>query len=92
MLWLIVASGVMGLLLGLWFRVPALVVATAVVVALNIALSLPIGWSKQTVVLTTLASLGALEGSYLVGLFLSYAWSRAKRRVRMVKRPGLPNR
>ena len=89
MLWLIVASGAIGLLLGLWFRVPALVVATAIVVALNIAL--PVGSSKQTA-LTTLASLVVLEGSYLVGLLVSYAWSRAKRRVRTVKGSGLPNR
>ena len=73
------AAGATGLLVGLWFRVPALIAASVTSVALCL-LAAPfaeLGLAATTG--TILAVLSALQGGYLAGLMLSCMWSRFPR-------------
>ena len=76
MVWATIIVSVLGISLGLRFRVPMLVGTSVAVVALSFVVAL---FSQQPL-LTTLALtyilLMALQGGYLVGLALSCAWSR----------------
>ena len=76
MLWMLLASAISGLLLGLRFRVPALGAAAALMVLINIVAALTSGWSTGFVVFSVLVSLVALSCSYLIGLGLAFSWSR----------------
>jgi hypothetical protein len=72
-LWVIVTAAGTGFLLGLQFRWPAILAASAVVAALCVG-TMPfteLPW--LTSVISTFASLSALQGGYLAG-----AWSRVR--------------
>ncbi len=70
MLWSIVSVGVVGALLGMTFRVPALIAATAVtVVATSLLLDGPLLHRVAIPVLV-------LQGAYLAGLVLASLWRR----------------
>ena len=70
MLWALAGAGGMGLLLGLKFRVPALIAATWLTAAgcLSLAFFLDLGLLPALVF--TFASLGVLQVGYLAGLML----------------------
>jgi hypothetical protein len=75
LLWAFAATGGLGLLLGLWFRVPALIAVSG----LTAATYLPIALTNQgsmSALLMTVALLTALQFGYVAGLVLAYAWSR----------------
>jgi len=89
--WVLVAVSITGLSLGLRFRVPALLVATGVLVTASIVVSVLAGFPLQSAMAMTLILLVALEITYLLGLFLAYAWSRTRERNPMAKKSGLPS-
>jgi hypothetical protein len=70
------AAGSMGILLGMWFRVPALIAASVTTAALCLLIAPFTELSVDAAAGTTLALLTALQGGYLVGLIASAAWSR----------------
>ena len=80
MLWAAVTASGIGFLLGLLFRVRALIAASLALVVLSSAVAL----FRQQAVLASLALtyafLAALQGGYLVGVAVSCAWPRFKRR------------
>ena len=80
MLWAAVTASGIGFLLGLRSRVRALIAASLALVVLSSAVAL----FRQQPVLTSLALtyafLAALQGGYLVGVAVSFAWPRFKRR------------
>jgi hypothetical protein len=59
---IMLAAGSAGVLLGLWFRVPALIGASGVIALIGIAYGL---------LLNTAVALASLQGGYLLGLLLS---------------------
>ncbi len=75
------AAALFGLIIGLSYRVPAVVAASvAIVVALPLA-SMASGFSAGATAIFTLCALCALQGSYLVGACTSYVmFGVAKRR------------
>jgi hypothetical protein len=75
MLLALAAAGSMGLLLGFWLRVPALIAASGVtaVVCLSVAHFKELGLASA--VGMTFALVGVLQVGYLAGLMLSGAWS-----------------
>jgi hypothetical protein len=78
MLWLFAGSGLAGLLLGWWFRVPALIAVSALagLVSMIAATHMGLGWWLAAGL--TIALLGTLQVGYLAGLMLSCALARAK--------------
>jgi hypothetical protein len=76
---LVLAAG-LGFLIGLRYRVPAVVVASAVAVVLGPVIAHFTGASFWTVMVTPLAALVALQCGYLGGLLLTFGVSRAKPR------------
>jgi hypothetical protein len=74
---LLLAAGV-GFLLALRFRVPALVVASAVALVLGPVIAHLSGASFWAVVSAPVTTLVALQCGYLGGLLLTYGVSRAK--------------
>ena len=73
MLWALVTVVGMGLLLGLWLRVPAITAASGVTVIAFIALAPLTHWSLLAIVLLGFGSLTALQIGYLVGVTLACA-------------------
>ena len=73
MLWALATVVGMGLLLGLWLRVPAIIAASGVTVIALIALAPPKQWSLLAIVLLGCGSLTALQIGYLVGVTLACA-------------------
>ena len=74
---LMFAAGATGVMLGLWFRVPALIAASMVTV---LSWLLVAGFTEIELLPTAgtlLLVLGLLQAGYLVGLMVSYLWSRA---------------
>jgi hypothetical protein len=65
------AAGSMGLLLGLWFWVPALVAASMTTVALCLLIAPFVELRPLSTAGTILALLRALQAGYLVGLLVS---------------------
>ena len=65
-----------GLLLGLRFKAPALIAATGILVVLEGFA----GRTPQELLLTLLASVLALQGAYLAGLFVGATWRRLRSR------------
>ena len=61
----------MGLLLGLRFRVPAVLAASVVVALLSMAAAPFAGLSLLTGILVTIALVSALQGGYLAGVIVS---------------------
>jgi hypothetical protein len=78
MLWLFAVGGVAGLLLGWWFRVPALIAASGLSAVVSMTAATHMGLGFLLSVGLTFALLGALQVGYLAGLALSCAMSRAK--------------
>jgi hypothetical protein len=74
----IAAAGAMGLLCGLWLRVPALLVASGVMVAACLLLAILAKLEPMGTLGGILASLGALQLGYLTGLMLLCVCSRAR--------------
>ena len=72
MLWAVTTIGGMGLLLGLWLRVPAIIAAGVTVIPF-IALAPLTQWSLPAIVLLCFGSLTALQLGYLVGVTLACA-------------------
>jgi hypothetical protein len=77
-MWAVMGVVVLGLLVGVCFRVPALLVAAAATVAGNIVVGLFGDVSHDSVLLSTLGLLLALQGAYLIGLLFGYLWSRLR--------------
>ena len=78
MLWALAGAGGMGLLLGLRFRVPALIAATWLTAAACLSLAPFMDLGLMPTLVFTFASLGVLQVGYLAGLMLFCAWSRAR--------------
>jgi hypothetical protein len=78
MLLAVAATGLVGLLLGLWLRAPALIAASGVtaVVWLSVAPLTELG--PASAVGMTFMLVSVLQAGYLTGLMLSCAWSRIK--------------
>jgi hypothetical protein len=79
---LTLGAGLMGILLGLWFRVPALIAASMTTAAVFPLFASFAEFSPLSTAATIVALLSALQGGYLVGLFLrvrgrEYALSQA---------------
>lgn len=71
MVWLFVVGSLAGLGLGCWGRVPSVIVASALSVAVVILFGVLTQWSTNEVFLASLAMLVTLQVFYLVGLYLS---------------------
>ncbi len=70
--WRVMAmAGLLGLLLGLRYKVASLIAASGAAVLLTCAFAVRHGWSFEFSALTILASLLAMQGAYVVGLILS---------------------
>ncbi len=78
MLWTFAAAGGMGLVLGLWSRVPALIAASCLTAATCLSLAPFMDMGLLSALVFTFASLGVLQVGYLAGLILFCAWSRAR--------------
>jgi hypothetical protein len=89
MLWLLVSASALGLLLGLWLRVAALLGAS-VALAVTTAVLMALGhWSLLQAIGFIFILLSTLQVSYLVGgLLLSGVWTRLRnsRGNRLVRR------
>jgi hypothetical protein len=68
--------GAIGLLLGFWFRVPALVAASGLTVIVYPLAGPFVEPGLASAALMTFALVGVLQVGYLTGLMLSCAWSR----------------
>jgi hypothetical protein len=75
LLWAFTAAGGMGLLLGLWFRVPALIAISGLVAAMYLPVALT-ELGPASALVRTVALLAALQFGYIAGLMLAFAWSR----------------
>jgi hypothetical protein len=71
------AAGVMGLVLGLRYRVPALLVASVVTATVCLAVAPFSDLNPMVAIGATFVLLGVLQVGYLTGLLVSCAWSRA---------------
>ena len=69
-----VATGVM---LGLWFRVQALIAASAATVLCGLAIAAFSDLGFLATAGNLMLLLSVLQAGYLAGLMLAYAWSRA---------------
>lgn len=78
MLWSFAVAGLVGLLLGCWFRIPALVGASAVAALMTMLAAAHTGLHILSAVGLTFAVLGVLQVGYIAGLTLSCARSRTK--------------
>ena len=78
MLWAFAGTGQVGLLLGFWFRAPALIAASGVTVVLCLSVAPFTELEPAPAVGMTLALVGVLQVGYLAGLMLSGAWSRIR--------------
>ena len=67
----IAAAGFLGLLLGLRYKVPGLIAASAAVVVLIGILAIRRGWTLTDAVLTILTAVLAMQAAYLLGLILA---------------------
>jgi hypothetical protein len=76
-LWAFGAAGATGLVLGFWFRVPALLAASLVTAAICLLVAPFAELGATAAVGVSFALLGMLQAGYLTGLTLSCAWSRA---------------
>ena len=79
MLWLILAAGGVGCLLGLWLmRVPLIALISSAFVMVCVGNAPYAQWGVWATFWLTLALISALQAGYLAGLFASVAWMRAK--------------
>ena len=84
---LVLAAG-MGFLLGLRYRVPIVVIASATAVVLGPAVAYIAGASFWAIVIAPAVGLVALQCGYLVGLLLSFMLTRATKPERHVDAAG----
>jgi len=80
MLWQLVTSGILGVLLGLWLRVPAILAAAVPLVVITALLMTPRHWSLLEAVGFMFMLVTVLQIGYLIGLLMSLAWTRAPSR------------
>jgi hypothetical protein len=83
MLWAFAATVSMGLSLGFWFRLPALIAACGVTAVICLSVAPFTELEPATAVGMTFALVGVLQVGYLAGLMLSYAWLMIR-----LSRPG----
>ena len=79
MFWMITAVGLLGLLLGLKYKIASLIASCGVVVALISAFAIHGGWPLSAAAPAIIASVSALQGAYLTGLLIS-AKARSRQR------------
>jgi hypothetical protein len=72
---LMCAAGATGVLLGLWFRVQALIVVSAAAVTLWLVTAPLAEYGLLWTVAMMALLLGLLQTGYLAGLFIQHAWS-----------------
>lgn len=92
LLWALGAAVLTGLLLGFFFRLPALVAASAILATIACVTSIWVGSSAVSATLLTVTHLLVLQGSYLAGLIIS-AWAselRKRYKVHRVSRTSAP--
>jgi hypothetical protein len=81
MLWLVVAAGGVGFVLGLClFRLPAIVAASASLFFVCIGTALFAQWELLASIGLAFVVVTILQCGYLAGLSVSWAWSRARAR------------
>jgi hypothetical protein len=78
MMWLFAIGGLAGLLLGFWFRAPALIAASGIAAVIGPAAAIRMGLEFLPAVGLTFALLAVLQVGYIAGLMLSCARSRTK--------------
>jgi hypothetical protein len=78
MLWELGAGGAIGLLLGLRFRLPALLAASGAMAAACLTVAFCSASKPLIAVGMTFAALGVLQLGYVAGLLLSCAWSKVR--------------
>jgi hypothetical protein len=71
-------AGAMGLLLGLLFRVPALLAASLMTATVCLSVAAFTELTLMTVIVITIALLGVLQVAYFMGLTVTCAVSRAR--------------
>lgn len=86
MLWAYAAAGGLGLLLGLRYRVPAVVLASAAVALASVFVAPFAGWSLWATVVTAFVGVLALQCGYVAGLGLACAAARARLWPRFIRR------
>jgi hypothetical protein len=79
LLWPFIIAAAAGLVLGFWFRAPAIIASSAGIVALAVPLGLQAGSSPGMLVLMVAALLLVHQCAYLVGLLLRQAWVARRR-------------
>ena len=77
MLWALTAAAVAGLLLGLWFRVAAIVAASGIAAAISSLFALSTDQDLLLALVITFALLLFLQVGYLAGVMLSW-WFKAR--------------
>jgi hypothetical protein len=80
--WSLLAAAVAGILLGLRFRVPALLAATALIVVVTAVASGFAGLSGWPLLVSVGLSVLTLQAAYLAGLVFSTLWRRTRSRGR----------
>jgi hypothetical protein len=78
MLWAFAGTGPVGLMLGLWFRAPALIAASGVTAIVCLSAAPFTELEPASAVGITFALVDVLQVGYLAGLMLSGAWSRGR--------------
>lgn len=73
-------SGLLGVAVGLWFRVYAALAATVLVATLAIGTSLMAGESLGMTVTRSVGAIACLQAGYIVGLLISTGRRRYARR------------
>lgn len=69
LLWACFAAAVVGLVIGLRFRVAVLLAAALVTSVASIAVAIHLGWSVPRTIGTLLVLLAVQQGFYVIGLF-----------------------
>ncbi|MQX74457.1 hypothetical protein GHK43_33635 [Sinorhizobium meliloti] len=77
MAWSFLAVGASGVLIGLRFRVPALLVASFITVVASVTAMQFLGFSDKRTFLTTLYLVLTLQGAYVVGLLFGILLRRS---------------
>lgn len=86
MIWLLAGAGAVGLLLGLRFRVPSVVAASALISAGALVAVPVIGLPLWTALWVGFGALCALQGGFVVGLLLWCAATRVRWPLRLARR------
>jgi hypothetical protein len=73
-------AGLLGVAIGLRFRVPALLAATVVVAAVGVGVGLMAGESIVPTLGRSLVAIVCLQAGYIVGLLISTGWQRFRQR------------